>query len=177
MKLKPLRFWMNGPNAQSLARLYQAWWTQVLKWTCWPREQIDVDHASLNVVDLMAWQRSVRRLATEPEWLYRRRVKYAKVNADDAGSVAGFKRIWRRLGLGELAINERLPDRDWDVIQLEVTENLLSANSELLQELISMYGRTCRRYEYSTVLSLDFFVDAEVWAHEFSNSVAALERL
>jgi hypothetical protein len=167
-----LSFWMNGPNSQALLKLFKHWWDQVFNWMQWPHQQFNVEQAAMPIVELLAWQRNIDRLINEPEWLYRRRVKYAKANADDSASVQGFQRIWRRLGLGELSIRERLPDRDWDIIQLEVTENDLSNNEALLREVIRLYGRTCRRYEYSTLLPIDLYLDTQVWAHEFQYSRA-----
>ena len=67
------------------------------------------------------------------------------------GSTAGMKRILERLGVGYVEIEERQPDRDWDVVLLRFSDSQLSQNPELLRVLIQQYGRTCRRYDFSTI--------------------------
>jgi len=143
-----LPFWLDGPELAKLKAAAQAWWTTVEGWLRWPLLQMDADTCHLTILDLMAWQRDITRFKGEPEALYRLRVKYAFINAVDAGSVAGFKRIMLRLGVGYVRIEERLPDRDWDVVQLHLSDSQLSANPTLLNLLIYQYGRTCRRYEF-----------------------------
>ena len=55
------------------------------------------------------------------------------------------------MGVGYVEIDERLPDRDWDVVLLRLTDSQLSENPELLRILIQQYGRTCRRYDFITI--------------------------
>ena len=57
-------------------------------------------------------------------------------------------RFFERLGVGYVEIVERQPDRDWDVIELRLSESQLSKNPELLRVIAQQYGRTCRRYEF-----------------------------
>ncbi|EOF6267785.1 hypothetical protein ACK1GW_005077, partial [Salmonella enterica] len=64
--------------------------------------------------------------------LYRKRVKYAFINAQDAGSVAGFKAIFERLEIGFVEIQERQPGIDWDIILLRLTDSQVSDNTALL---------------------------------------------
>ncbi|WP_241000450.1 phage tail protein, partial [Pseudomonas viridiflava] len=109
--------------------------------------QMDADTCHLTVLDLLAWQRDITRFKGEPEGLYRLRVKYAFINSVDAGSTAGLKRILERLGVGYVEIQERMPERDWDVVLLTLSDSQLSENPDLLRVLIRQYGRTCRRYD------------------------------
>ncbi|MGH8333473.1 MAG: phage tail protein, partial [Pseudomonas sp.] len=113
--------------------------------------QIDPDTCHLTILELWAWQRDVTRFNGEPEALFRLRVKYAFINSVDAGSTAGMKRIFERLGVGYVEIEERQPDRDWDVVLLKFSNTQLSLNPELLRVLIQQYGRTCRRYDFVTI--------------------------
>jgi len=129
---------------------------------------MDADTCHLTILDLMAWQRDITRFKGEPEALYRLRVKYAFINAVDAGSTAGMKRILQRLGVGYVEIEERHPDRDWDVVLLQLSNTQLAENPELLRVLIQQYGRTCRRYDFVTitpvtlrVLTVDFNDDQQ----------------
>lgn len=143
--------WLNGEIISPLKTAAVAWWAKVESWITWPLRQMDADTCTLGMLDLLAWQRDIDRFPGEPEWLYRRRVSYAVTNAKDAGSTAGLIRIFERLDIGLLEIDERVPDRDWDVIILQLTDSQLSDNRELLRVMIEMYGRTCRRYELTTL--------------------------
>ncbi|WLQ14393.1 phage tail protein [Hahella aquimaris] len=146
-----LPFWLGGEQLAKLARAARRYWERVEHWLRWPLRQTDAETCALGVLDLLAWQRNIARFTGEPESLYRLRVKYAYANAVDAGSVAGFKRILQRLGVGYVEIEERAPGRDWDVITLRLSDGQLSANPELLRIILQMYGRTCRRYEFELI--------------------------
>lgn len=146
-----LRFWLGGTELEKLTAAAQSWWEKVEGWLRWPLLQLDADSCHLVVLDLLAWQRDITRFKDEPEALYRLRVKYAFINAVDAGSTAGMKRILQRLGVGYVEIEERMPDRDWDVVLLRFSDSQLSKNPELLRVLIQQYGRTCRRYDFVTL--------------------------
>lgn len=150
-----LRFWMDGGSVLTgLAATLDVWWDRIQERLGWLNGQIDAETAPLELVNLLAWERDVDRLIGEPETLYRKRVNYALANAKDAGSAAGFYRIWQRLGLGYLSQSERVDAENWDVIQLELTETLISQQPELLNLIIRQYGRTCRRYEFTTLTPL-----------------------
>ena len=136
------------------ARVKDRWWDKVQQWISWPLTAFDVETAPLIIVDLLAWQRDIDRFFNEPELLYRRRVKFAKMNADDAGSTAGFKRIWERMELGFIEVEERIDGIDWDIIRLNMTESLISEQPELLNFIIRKYGRTCRQYQFKTISNL-----------------------
>ncbi|EDV6094794.1 hypothetical protein AA490_005094, partial [Salmonella enterica subsp. enterica] len=68
-----------------------------------------------SILNLIAWQYDISRFDGESLPLYRKRVKYAFINAQDAGSVAGFKAIFERLEIGFVEIQERQPGIDWDI--------------------------------------------------------------
>ena len=149
-KLK-LPFWLSGPELTKLVATAQAWWAQAIEWLRWPYLQLDADTCHLAILDLWAWQRDVTRFIGEPESLFRLRVKHAFINSVDAGSTAGLKRILVRLGVGYVEIEERMPERDWDVVLLTLSDSQLSDNPDLLRVLIRQYGRTCRRYDFVTI--------------------------
>jgi hypothetical protein len=146
-----LKFWLAGTELTKLKDAAQSWWEKVEGWLRWPLLQLDADTCHLVMLDLLAWQRDITRFKGEPEALYRLRVKFAFINAVDAGSTAGMKRILVRLGVGYVEIEERMPDRDWDVVLLRFSDSQLSKNPELLRVLIQQYGRTCRRYDFVTL--------------------------
>lgn len=155
-----LPFWLGGAELTKLQVSAQAWWETVEHWVGWPLRQLDAETCHIAVLDLLAWQRDISRFRGESESLYRLRVKYAFINAVDAGSVAGFKRIFQRLGIGEVRISERQPDRDWDIVQLHLDDQQLSDNPALLDMIVHQYGRTCRRYEFVTTTAVSISVTA-----------------
>lgn len=146
-----LPFWLDGPELAKLQAAAQSWWGKVENWLNWPLLQLDAETCHLSVLDLLAWQRDIQRFHGEPEKLYRLRVKYAFINAVDAGSTSGMVRIFERLGVGYVEIQERMPDLDWDVVLLHLSDTQLSENPVLLRVLMQQYGRTCRRYDFVTI--------------------------
>ena len=169
-----LPFWLDGPQLTKLKAASQAWWEKVEGWLQWPLLQMDADTCHLTVLDLLAWQRDISRFKDEPESLYRLRVKFAFINAVDAGSTAGLKRILQRLGVGYVEIDERLPDRDWDVVLLRLSDSQLSQNPELMRVLIQQYGRTCRRYDFVTITPVSLRIVAVDFNDDQQTLVASL---
>lgn len=169
-----LPFWLDGIELAKLTKAAQEWWGLVEGWIRWPLGQMDALTCSLGVLDMLAFQRDVQRFAGEPESLYRRRVKFALVNAQDAGSKAGFIRIFERLGIGYIEIVERFDAINWDVIKLRLTDSQIAGNPELLMSIVLKYGRTCRRYEFETLTPLP--LEMPVWGvgHSWGYSVAKL---
>ncbi|QOF91892.1 phage tail protein [Pseudomonas lundensis] len=173
IKLK-LPFWLDGIELNRLRTASQSWWDRVEGWLQWPLLQMDAETCHLTVLDLLAWQRDISRFKDEPESLYRLRVKFAFINAVDAGSTAGLKRILQRLGVGYVEIDERLPDRDWDVVLLRLSDSQLSQNPELMRVLIQQYGRTCRRYDFVTITPVSLRVVAVDFNDDQQTLVASL---
>lgn len=169
-----LPFWLDGPQLSKLKAAGQSWWSKVEGWLQWPLLQMDAETCHLTVLDLLAWQRDISRFKAEPESLYRLRVKFAFINAVDAGSTAGLKRILQRLGVGYVEIDERLPDRDWDVVLLRLSDSQLSQNPELMRVLIQQYGRTCRRYDFVTITPVSLRVVAVDFNDDQQSLVASL---
>lgn len=151
-----LPFWMDGqtltesPEPQEPAMLkigMQSFWQRVRGYLLWPLTQSDPLTCSVDVLHLLAWERRITRFRDEPLWLYRKRVAFAFVNAKDAGSTQGFINIFNRLGVPVISIAERQPDKDWDVVSIEIDDTTVSS-AALMGTIIQDYGRTCRRYEY-----------------------------
>ncbi|RWA26140.1 phage tail protein [Pseudomonas veronii] len=169
-----LPFWLDGPQLAKLKAAAQSWWEKVEGWLQWPLLQMDADTCHLTVLDLLAWQRDISRFKDEPESLYRLRVKFAFINAVDAGSTAGLKRILQRLGVGYVEIDERMPERDWDVVMLRLSDSQLSQNPELLRVLIQQYGRTCRRYDFVTITPVSLRLVAADFNDDQQTLIASL---
>ncbi|MDM5065544.1 phage tail protein [Aeromonas salmonicida] len=134
-----------------LAKGIMAFWRRLRGWLLQPLTQQDPMTCSEAMLVLLAWERDITRFKGEPLDLFRKRVKYAFINAQDSGEVAGFKRIFERLGIGWCELHERQEGAPWDVITIEVADSTLADNQRLVETLIQHYGRTCRRYRFQVV--------------------------
>lgn len=168
--------WMNFGDPKKLANACRTFWTIYKGWVYWPLQQLDPEKCSESLLDVLAYQCDITRFVNEPLTLYRKRIKYAFVNAQDAGEVAGFIRIFERLGIGFVEINERMPGQDWDVIGVTVTDNQVTGNADLLMEIIRHYGRTCRRYEFRVITSESFSIRAGWDGGEYQCYSASLKK-
>lgn len=146
-----LPVWLDRGEPLTLAHTTRHWWQRVYSWLTFPLAQIDADTCSEELLALLAYQRDVERLPGESLSLFCRRVKYAFVNAQDAGSYAGFERIFQRLEIGTLEQPERQFAADWDVILLRINDEQLTRNNVLMMNLVRQYGRTCRRYFFDVL--------------------------
>ena len=145
-----------------------AFFQMVWGWLQVPLGQMDALTCSENTLELMAWDRDIKRFEGEPLSLLRKRVKYAALNAKDAGSVAGFKRIFERLDIGIVAFKEREDAVQWDVCTIELTDGDISNNTKLVQTLIEQYGRTCRRYRFQVIYQTNLRVASGEFSHNVS---------
>lgn len=143
-----LPFWMGGEECSKLARAAHNWFARLGEWATLPARQLDPLTCTSTVLDLLAWQRNVTTYQGEPERLYRLRVAHAYANARDAGSVAGWGRIFQRLELGGVALEERVAGQDWDVIGVVVDDTAFPDHQNVLEIIVQEYGRTCRRYRF-----------------------------
>ncbi|MFB9995855.1 phage tail protein [Providencia rustigianii] len=151
LKRLVLPSWMNKGEPDTLLRAAKRFWQMIYGWLTWSLAQLDPETCTEPLLNLLAYQRDIQRFNHEPLDLYRKRVKYAFINAKDSGSVAGFIEIFKRLGVGYVEINERQPDIDWDVIILRVSDGQIANNPDLLLQIIRQYGRTCRRYRFEVM--------------------------
>ncbi|MDY6216663.1 phage tail protein [Actinobacillus porcinus] len=150
MEIK-LPFWLDKGEIRKIAALFLKWWHWAQIFLRYPLETQDESKCSERVLNLIAYQRDITRLDGEPLDLFRKRVKYAFLNAKDAGSKQGFARIFERLGIGYIEQDERFDAENWDVIRIKLTDKQISGRHNLLMQIVRQYGRTCRRYEFSTI--------------------------
>ena len=165
---------MGVGHLKKYADFLQVWFALVTDWLTFPLNIFDIDTTSIRIVDLFAWERDISRINAEPEWLYRKRVKYAYQNARDAGSLAGFKLIWARMELGALEISEHVFGREWDIIQLEVEDQTLADHPELLNIIIEKYGLACRRYEWVSNYKLKVNIRVQCFGNTEQNLLAKI---
>ncbi|MDD9174505.1 phage tail protein [Aliivibrio sp. S2TY2] len=163
-----LPFWMNKGELKKLNLAAQGFWETVERWMCISLSKFDLMTCDLIIVDHIAWERKISRLDGEIESIYRKRVQFAFVNAQDAGMNRGIYNIFERLGIPVYDVKERQPGKDWDVVTIEMNDELLSGNKELLNLLIQTYGATCRRYEYSITIETNQYlsVGEMSWTHQ-----------
>jgi hypothetical protein len=151
--------WMDKGDPARLLRACVTFWSQVYEWITWPLRQFDPLTCAEPLLNLIAWERDIERFNGEPLRLFRARVNYAFINAQQAGEVAGFIAIFERLGIGYVELLERQEGQDWDVITVRVTDSQISDNSDLLLEIIRKYGRTCRRYQFEVITTLPLHIN------------------
>lgn len=174
-------WWMDGKTLAAklkepyfLANGVMNYWQKIRGHLLWPLAQLDPLTCAESLLPTLAWGRDIARFQDEPLALFRKRIKYAFINAKDSGESAGFIRIFARLGIGYVEIDERTPGRDWDIVTIRLTDSQLSDNYDLLIALLQHYGRTCRRYEFQVIspVELHLSVSPLDWQHQCS--VAAL---
>lgn len=166
-----LPVWLQKGGVLKLKAAAESWWQSLAGYLAEPAKQKDVEQCSERALPLLGWERRVDRYAEETAQQYRDRVRHAFVNAVDAGSTAGFKRIIQRLGVGVVEIRERMPDEDWDVVAVVVTDEQEQEFGRLMRVIIRDYGRTCRRYRIHT----DHVAPVAVQTAEFGHNVMMLE--
>lgn len=147
--------WMNGHDVSALANVAQRYWDEVESYLFWWLSQQHREDAQTAILDLLAWERDIKRLPGESVELYGKRVRHAFANATDAGSNTGMEQIFRRLGFGFVSVSERVPGFDWDMIEIAMLESEFSGKEQLVTELIKQYGRTCRRYFLSAMAAVN----------------------
>ena len=145
-----LSFWMNGAENSKLGKAAYAWFSLLGKTAAWSLDNRDPMTCDERTLNLLAWERCVRRYPGEPERLYRLRVKYAYANAKDSGQTAGWGRIFERLELGGLSLAERVPGQDWDRVGIIADDSQFPDQQYVLEIIIEDYGRTCRRYYFDS---------------------------
>ncbi|MGZ5025710.1 MAG: hypothetical protein ACXWE9_00945 [Methylobacter sp.] len=167
-----LPFWLEGVELVKLRDAATAYWARIEAWIRWPLTQFDALTCSEGVLNLLAYQRDIRRFKDEPLDLFRKRVAFAYANAEDAGSKAGFIAIFQRLGIGALTIDERIPGLDWDIVHLQVSDQQLSTYQLLLNQIVVQYRRTCRRYSFVNSLALSLSIKMQdngcVWGYDMA---------
>ncbi|WP_295894138.1 phage tail protein [uncultured Vibrio sp.] len=146
----------------------QVFFERVYQWMLYPIGQAEALTCSLSLLNVMAWDRDITRFKGEPIALFRKRVKFAAINAKDAGSVAGFIRIFERLGVGIVDFKERQDPEQWDVCTIELTDSDMAQDAQLVQTLIEQYGRTCRRYRFEVSYPAEIFINHGQFNHVFA---------
>lgn len=165
-----LRYWMGRGELAKLARALRNYWEHVKAAFEMPLQQHDPLTAPIALVNILAWQRDIERLGQEPEELFRIRVAHAYGFARDAGSVAGWEEMFEKLGYPHIAQDERLTNVDWDVISLKIRDGDLTSVPKLLDTVVRQYGRTCRRYQYTSYVEMPLAVKSKSIDANYDNA-------
>lgn len=154
--LTKMPYWLARPGSEldKLRKGLVRFWQRFVGMLQFPAQQLDPMTADLEIVHLLAWERDIEQIPTETEHIYRTRVKYALPFAKGAGSTAGWLDMFKKLGMPYVAIGERFSTTDWDVIDLLLLDVDVSTRQALLGSICRQYGRTARRYRYSTVAKM-----------------------
>lgn len=172
-----LPFWISHTEIEKLRLAAVSWWDKVELWCGVALSQFDPLTCAIGIVDLLAYQRNITRGKAEAELLYRTRVKYAFNNASQSGEQAGFKAIFERIGIGTIETRERVDGYDWDVIILELSDSQLTQYGNVIDLLISEYGRTCRRYHLENNDNLTLLMGCVIADNEFDYCTASLNTI
>jgi hypothetical protein len=169
-----LPFWFSDEQVSIVKNAAAAWFAKLRAWAMFPVAQLDPRTCSVTALKELAWQRDADRFSGEPLELHRLRVEYAYPNAKDAGSTSGFERIFQRLGIGAIKQHQRMPGVDWDVIDIELTDEQLTKYPGLLDVLVRKYGRTCRRYRWRVVTRIPCYIRVYEFGNSYDYDIARL---
>lgn len=154
--LTKLPYWLARP-ASELDKLRKGavrFWQRLSDLLAFPAAQLDPMTAELELVHLLAWERDIEQIPSETELMYRTRVKYALPFAKGAGSKSGWLDMFKKLGMPWVTIDERFSETDWDVVDLQLLDNDLGNSQKLISYICRQYGRTTRRYQYTTIAKM-----------------------
>ncbi|MEE2023595.1 phage tail protein [Alkalimonas mucilaginosa] len=163
-----------GSELNKLRRAAVKFWQRFVDLMEFPAKQLDPMTAELELVHLLAWEREISQLATETEAMYRTRVKYALPFAKGAGSKVGWLSMFEKLGIPWITINERVSDVDWDVVDLQLLDNSFGNQQALLELICRQYGRTTRRYQFTTIAQMHITMPLTTFASNNDLAIAAL---
>lgn len=169
-----MKYWLARPGSEldKLRKGAVRFWQRYTDMLNFPARQMDPMTAELEFVHLMAWERDIAQLPNETEQIYRLRVKYALPFAKGAGSKAGWLDMFKKLGMPGVAIDERFSETDWDVVDLMLLDEQLGSRQELINLICRQYGRTTRRYQYSTISVMPLTLGLATFDNQSSFGVA-----
>jgi hypothetical protein len=154
--LTKMPYWLarQGSELDKLRKGAVLFWQRVTDMLAFPSKQLDPMTAELEIVHLLAWERDIEQIPSETELMYRTRVKYALPFAKGAGSKSGWLDMFKKLGMPWVTIDERFSETDWDVVDLQLLDTDLGNSQKLISYICRQYGRTTRRYQYTTIAKM-----------------------
>ncbi|WP_338725703.1 hypothetical protein V8687_18320 [Shewanella baltica] len=174
--LTKLPYWLARP-ASELDKLRKGavrFWQRLVDVLAWPAKQLDPMTAQLELVHLIAWERDIEQIPSETEFMYRTRVKYALPFAKGAGSKSGWLDMFKKLGMSWVNIDERISLVDWDVVDLQLLDTDFGDRQNLISYICRQYGRTTRRYQFTTISKMPLVAPLTTFEHQHSFNVATV---
>ncbi len=168
-----LPFWLNGDQAKKAALSAQAFWAEVETWLLQSVAQVDIRTCSSKALAYHADTRGIVRLPGESEALFRQRVRHAVTTAIESGSRSGLEFILSVYGVVGFDVQERVPGLDWDVVQITLSPDALSVDSDLLDKILHRWGRVCRRYVVTHVVTSPLRIQPVAWQEVQYTGVAS----
>lgn len=155
--LTKMPYWLARPASEldKLRKGMVRFWQRFVGMLQFPGQQLDPMTADLEIVHLLAWERDIEQIPSESELIYRTRVKYALPFAKGAGSKVGWLDMFKKLGMPWVTIDERFSEVDWDVVDLQLLDSDIGNNQSLINQILRQYGRTTRRYQYTTIAKME----------------------
>jgi len=147
--VQPIATWLNKGYAEKIMKAANGYWGNTKNWLVWAVNQKNEQKSLEPILSLLAWERLTDRLSKEPLELFRNRVQHALVNTVEAGEISSISDLFNRLGIDVIKVTERIENRDWDIIAIDFSSHTVSKYGDVLPELIQLYGRACRRYEFT----------------------------
>ncbi|RPA50661.1 hypothetical protein EGC79_11255 [Shewanella vesiculosa] len=149
-------YWLARPGSEldKLRKGAVRFWQRLTEMLAFPSKQLDPMTAELAFVHLLAWERDIEQIPSETELMYRIRVKYALPFAKGAGSKTGWLDMFEKLGMPWVNIDERVSETDWDVVDLQLLDVDFGDRQNLINYICRQYGRTTRRYQYTTIAKM-----------------------
>lgn len=176
-ELTKLPYWLAKPFSElnKIRKASIVFWQRFNDFLAWPLQQIDPMTAELELVHLLAWERDITEIFGETETIYRTRVKNALKFARAAGSVDGWQTMFEDLGMPWVKLEERLTYLDWDIVSLKVTDLDLAERLGLIENITRKYGRTTRRYHYTTIADLEIVAAPYDFSAESTYTIATTD--
>jgi len=152
--------WLNKGYAEKLVKSAESFWGDAKNWMIWAVNQKNEQECQEPILSLIAWERLTEQIKNEPKDLYRKRVQHAFINTVEAGEISSIKEIFSRLDIDVINVTERIDGRDWDIIAIDFSSATTSKYGDILPEVIQLYGRACRRYEFAVKshVNVDFSI-------------------
>lgn len=174
--LTKMPYWLAKPGGEldKLRKGMVRFWQRFVDMMQFASQQMDPMTAELEFVHLLAWERDIEQIPDETEVMYRTRVKYALPFAKGAGSKSGWLEMFKKLGMPWITIDERFSSTDWDVVDLQLLDVDFGDRQELINSICRQYGRTTRRYQYSTIAKMSVISPPKNFDNDSDFNVASV---
>lgn len=150
--LEHLPFWLQGVEIVKIAKAAASYWQKIndaLELTL--RNSLSPDDCHQDLIGEHGWERRSSRFSNEDLPIYRQRLRDVIQYRIRSGSAVGLSEVLSDFGVTDFQIIESThPEfaeyNDPDVVEIRMPDGAITANQELLLQIIQEYGLTCRKY-------------------------------